>query len=242
MGSPEVPVNQNFTALAWAAVYGKRSPATSGLNWGYYGGEWSTFAAIADGVLSLTDDADNYIVVDRTTGAISVSTSNTNWNNTTGYARVYLVTTVDGLVTTVLDRRGGMYGVHGAIDTVAIPNLTALPIACGDETTPITTGVKVTFRMPYGMTLTSVKGSLTVAQTSGTALEFDVLASGVSIFGTEPTFDNTETTTKTATTPAVLADSPPFLAEDEEIEIEVTAVGDGSAIGLKVYLIGSAEV
>lgn len=240
MGSPEVPVNQNFEALAWAAVYGKRSPATSGLIWGYYGGQWSTFTAIADGTLTLADDTDNYIVVDRSTGAISTSTSATNWSDTANYARVYLVTTVDGLVTTVLDRRGGIYGVHGAVDTTALAVTTAIPIACGDEDTPITTGVKVTFRMPFAMLLSNVKGSLTVEQDSGTALGFDVLASGYTIFSTPPTFDNGEKTTKTATTPSVLADSPPFLAEDEEIEIEVTDVGDGTAAGLKVYLIGIA--
>jgi hypothetical protein len=242
MGSPEVPVNQNFAALAWASVYGKRSPATSGLNWGYYGGEWSTFAAIADGVLSLTDDDDNYIVVDRSTGAISVSVSATNWNDTANYARVYLVTTVDGLVTTVLDRRGGIYGVHGPVDTTALAVITAIPVACGDESTPITTGVKVTFRMPFHMMLTKIKGSLTTPQDSGSVLTVDVSAGGVSLFTTLMTFDNDEDTTATATTPSVLDGSPPFVADDTLIEVEVTQVGDGTAAGLKIYLVGVAEV
>lgn len=118
MASPEVPVNENFEALKWAGVYAKRAPATSGLTWGYYGGQWSGFV-VADGTLSLADDSTNYIVVARSDGAVSTSTSTTNWNDLEDYARVYQVTTVSGLVSAELDFRSGYGGVHGAVDTVA---------------------------------------------------------------------------------------------------------------------------
>lgn len=110
--NPEVVLNENFETLEHQSVYGKRQPATTGLTWGYYGGRWGG-AAIADGTLSLSASSTNYVVVLRSSGAISVSTTNTNWNNTTDYARVYLITTSAGAVSTVQDHRVGPYGVHG---------------------------------------------------------------------------------------------------------------------------------
>lgn len=110
--NPEVVLNENFETLEHQSVYGKRQPATTGLTWGYYGGRWGG-AAIADGTLSLSASSTNYVVVLRSSGAISVSTTNTNWNNTTDYARVYLITTSASAVSTVQDHRVGPYGVHG---------------------------------------------------------------------------------------------------------------------------------
>lgn len=111
--SPEVGVNENFETLEWAAVYGKRQPVTSALTWGYYGGRWGGFS-ISEGTLALTDSATNYVVVERATGIITVSTAATNWNNVGAYARVYKITTSGGLVTAVEDHRAGNgAGVHG---------------------------------------------------------------------------------------------------------------------------------
>lgn len=110
--NPEVVLNENFETLEHQSVYGKRQPTTTGLTWGYYGGRWGG-AAIADGTLSLSASSTNYVVVLRSSGAISVSATNTNWNNTTDYARVYLITTSASAVSTVQDHRVGPYGVHG---------------------------------------------------------------------------------------------------------------------------------
>ena len=112
----------------------------------------------------------------------------------------------------------------------------SIPVACSDETTALTTGIKVTFRMPYAFTLTAIKGSLTTAQTSGTIFTVDVKKAGVSLFSTLLTIDNMATTTATATIPSVLSTT--ALADDDEITIEITQVGDGTATGLKIYLIG----
>ena len=113
--SAEIPINQNFETLEHQAVYGQRQEAHSGLTWAYYGGRWSGFS-IANGTLTLSN-ADNYIVVDRSTGAISTSTSNTNWNNTASYARVYKVTASGSVVTAIEDHRAGANGVHGGGST-----------------------------------------------------------------------------------------------------------------------------
>lgn len=108
--SPEIPINENFETLSFLGVYGKRQPATSGLTWGYYGGLWGGFD-IADDDLALTGSQTNYIVVAIATGIISVSTTNTNWNNTTDYVRVYKITTSVSAVTAVEDHRAGPGGV-----------------------------------------------------------------------------------------------------------------------------------
>lgn len=110
-------------------------------------------------------------------------------------------------------------------------------ITVGDETTAITAGTaKHTFRMPFAMTVTAIRGSLSTAQTSGSIFTVDVNESGTSIISTKLTIDNTEKTTTTAATPLVISDA--TLADDAEITIDVDQVGDGTAKGLKVTLIG----
>lgn len=110
-------------------------------------------------------------------------------------------------------------------------------IAASDETTALTAGTaKVTFRMPYALTVTSVKASLSTAQTSGSILTVDINDSGTSILSTKLTIDNTEKTSTTATTAAVISDS--ALASDAEITIDIDQIGDGTAKGLKVTIEG----
>jgi hypothetical protein len=107
----EVVTNRNFETLEHQSVYGQRQSAHSGLTWGYYGGRWGGFS-VSDGTLTLSN-ATNYVVVQRSDGAISTSTSSTNWNDTSAYARVYQITASGGAVTAVQDHRAGASGVHG---------------------------------------------------------------------------------------------------------------------------------
>lgn len=110
-------------------------------------------------------------------------------------------------------------------------------IACSDETTALTAGAgKVTFRMPYAFTLTSVRASLGTAQASGNILTVDINEAGVSILSAKLTIDNGEKTSTTAATAAVVSDA--TLADDAEITIDIDQIGDGTAKGLKVTLIG----
>lgn len=344
MTSPEVPTMENFEALAYAMTYSRKASTSSDLTWGYNGGMWGGFT-IADGTLTLANNATNYIVVNRSSGAISTSTSGTNWSDTENYGRVYQVVTASGLVTTVSDFRAGMYGVMGSVDTVAgsatefvnvqtgttytylstdraklvthsnasaiagtLPQagsagfedgfwmdvqnrgagtltitpatstvdgasslaLTtgqgvrivsdgtnwftmrgagsggggggsvtqAIPIACSDEVTDLTTGTaKVTFRMPYAMTLTAVRASLTTAQGSGSIFTVDINQNGTSILSTKLTIDNTEKTSVTAATPPVISDT--SLDDNAEMTIDIDQIGAAGARGLKVYLIGT---
>lgn len=117
----------------------------------------------------------------------------------------------------------------------AVPQ--SIIIACSDETTALTAGsAKVTFRMPYAFTLSAVRASLTTAQTSGSILTVDINEGGTSILSTKLTIDNAEKTSTTAAAATVISDS--ALANDAEITIDIDQVGDGTAKGLKVYLIG----
>jgi hypothetical protein len=114
----------------------------------------------------------------------------------------------------------------------------AIQLAASDETTALTTGTaKVTFRMPFAMTVTAVRASLTTAQASGSIFTVDINESGTSILSTKLTIDNTEKTSTTAATPAVISDT--ALADDAEITIDIDQIGNGTATGLKITLIGT---
>lgn len=235
--NPEIPVNENFAALAHVAVYAKNATTTTGLTWGYLGGRWGGFA-VTTGTLTLAASATNYVVVARATGVISSSATSTNWDNTDDYARVYKLTTGASTVTAEEDHRTGEGGIIGAPIPAAGGSVTCIPIAVSDETTALTTGTaKVTFRMPFAMTLTAVRASVTTAPT-GSTLTVDINEGGVSILSTKLTIDASEKTSTTAATPAVISDT--ALADDAEITIDIDQIGSTVAgAGLKVYLIGT---
>jgi hypothetical protein len=113
-----------------------------------------------------------------------------------------------------------------------------LQIACSDETTALTTGTaKVTFRMPFAMTLTAVRASVTTAPT-GSTLIVDINESGTTILSTKLSIDASEKTSTTAASAAVISDA--ALASDAEMTIDVDQVGSTIAgAGLKVTLIGT---
>lgn len=146
--------------------------------------------------------------------------------------------TLTGAETISVNRAG-----VGLRDTAlsALTNLILRPItvACSDETTALTTGTnKVIFRNPYStaFNIVGVKASLSTAQTGGSIFTVDINEAGVSILSTKLTIDNTEKTSTTAATAAVVSDA--SIAADAEISIDIDQVGDGTAKGLKVTLIG----
>ena len=113
-----------------------------------------------------------------------------------------------------------------------------LVVAASDEGTALTTGTgKITFRMPRAVTLTAVRASLTTAQASGSIFTVDINEEGTSILSTKLTIDNTEKSSATAATPPVISDT--ALADDAEITIDIDQIGNGTAKGLKVMLIGT---
>jgi len=73
----EVTANENFAAVAPAGLFGKKATTTSGLTFGYYGGYLQingVHTLIADGTVSLTNNATNYIEATRA-GTVSANTT-----------------------------------------------------------------------------------------------------------------------------------------------------------------------
>jgi hypothetical protein len=104
----EVTANALFDAGSPAVLYGRRASTTTALTWGYYGGMLNisgTPTAVANGTLVLTASTTNYVVANRTTGVVSVSTATTNWNNVAVYMRLYAIATGASTVTSYTDHR-----------------------------------------------------------------------------------------------------------------------------------------
>ncbi len=128
-------------------------------------------------------------------------------------------------------------GLLNAADGDGIKPTESFILACGDETTAITTGTaKVTFRIPYAFTVTAVRASVNTASTGSTIL-IDINEAGVTILSTKLMIDATEKTSTTAATPYVISDA--SLADDAEISIDFDQVGSTVAgAGVKVVIIG----
>lgn len=104
-GTAAIPqINDNFIATSAAAMYGRRGAGTAGLTWGYYGGR-GFGNTIADGTVALSASTTNYVVANKSTGAVSSATTTTNWNDTTNYYRLYLIVTGAASITTATDYR-----------------------------------------------------------------------------------------------------------------------------------------
>lgn len=119
-------------------------------------------------------------------------------------------------------------------DAVVLPQLEVLIYALADEGTAITTGTKLTTRMPYDFTLTDVKANVNTVSSSG-VVTVDVNEAGTSVLSTKVTIDANEKTSDSAATAVVISDT--ILAEDAEITFDVDTAGTG-AKGLKVHLYG----
>jgi len=141
---------------------------------------------------------------------------------------------VSGNLATFSGTSGKIIADGGA--SVADLKREAIQVAVSDETTNLTTGTaKLTFRMPFAMTLTAVRSSLSTVSSSG-LVTVDIKESGTTILSTALSIDASEKTSVTAATAAVISDA--SLADDAEMTIDITAAGTG-ARGLKVSLIGT---
>lgn len=152
-------------------------------------------------------------------------------------AATVLTNTTAAFTTAQESKLSGIATGATANDTDQNLKMEYIGIACSDETTALTTGTaKARFRMPHAMTLTAVRASLGTAQSSGDIFTVDINEGGTTILSTKLTIDNTEKTSTTAATPAVISDT--ALADDAEITIDIDQIGNGTAAGLKVWLIG----
>jgi hypothetical protein len=103
--------------------------------------------------------------------------------------------------------------------------------------------INFTFRLPYNFTLTGARASLKTAQTSGSTLTMVAFLlafpSNLHLFNSPYlTIDNGETTSATAAASFTLTSTGATLSSEDEIGVGVAQIGDGTAQGLKVTLLG----
>ena len=179
---------------------------------------------------AILDDAD--ATAQRTTLGAAASGAIASSGLTMATARLLGRTTAGTGAPEEISVAGGL-SLSGGVLTVPVE----IGVACSDETSPLSTGTgKVTFRMPYAMTLTAVRASVTTAPT-GSTLVVDINEGGTSVLSTKLSIDATEKTSTTAATAAVISDS--ALADDAEITVDIDQIGATIAgAGLKVWLIG----
>ena len=113
-------------------------------------------------------------------------------------------------------------------------------VQIGAQDTDLTTGTgKQSFRMPYAMTLTEVQMDVTTAPT-GANLIVDINKNAVTMLSTKLSIDASETTSRTATTPAVISVS--ALAQDDIVSFDIDQIGSTtSGQNLTVWLIGTKD-
>jgi hypothetical protein len=113
-----------------------------------------------------------------------------------------------------------------------------LGLAVSNEASDLVAGTaKLTFRMPYALTLTAVRASVTTAPTGSTVV-VDINDNGTSILSTKLSIDATEKTSVTAASAAVISDT--ALADDAEITVDIDQIGSTvPGTGLKIWLIGT---
>lgn len=191
--------------------------------------EFAAVAAGFDKLPGLTGNAGKVVVVKGDETGLDTESLGGVGSGMTGAA-----SSVDGHVVLFDGTTGKVAKSSGK----ALPPV-CIAIACSDETTPLSTGTaKVTFISPYpsALTLTAVVASLTTAQASGNIFTVDVNEAGTTVLSTKLTIDNGEKNSSTAATAAVISDA--SIAAYAEITVDIDQIGDGTATGLKVYLIG----
>ena len=117
-----------------------------------------------------------------------------------------------------------------------------MQIAASDELTALDVADdKVTFRMPFAMTLNAgiagVRASLTTAGTTSGVTTIDIEQGGVSILSTLLTIDYNETTSYTAATAVIVGTT--ALTDNSVMTVNVDGLSGGATeSGLKIVLIG----
>lgn len=148
----------------------------------------------------------------------------------------YVETSSSSFTLTTAADEGDLLVAFGSIAESSAPS----PLTCIVRDLPDAaagTG-KSTFINPFSsaFAVTGVVASLKTAQTSGSIFTIDINEAGVSILSTKLTIDNGEKTSSTAATAAVISDA--SIAAYAEITIDTDQIGDGTAVGPVVYILG----
>lgn len=114
-----VQANEIVAAGGQAWTFSRKQDTTSGLTVGVAGGPYLGTDR-ADTTLTCTDNTTNYIVALRSDGTRSVSTAQTNWNDTVTYGRVARAVFAAGVLTW-LDARDDPGGIFDASAAGGLP-------------------------------------------------------------------------------------------------------------------------
>lgn len=151
-GSQDLTANSVFDAASPATLYGRRSSTTTGIVWGYYGGNVTksdgTMGQIANGTVTLTASTTNYVVAKKEDGVVSASTATTNWNST-DYWRLYSVVTGTTTITSYTDYReiGRMTGVGTGL-VAPVTKTTAFTVAANENEIICNGSASITVTLP----------------------------------------------------------------------------------------------
>lgn len=151
--SQDVTANALYDAASPATLYGRRVSTSSGLVWGYFGGNVTksdgTQTTIANSTVALTASATNYITAKKDDGAVYCSTSATNWNNTANYWRLYSVVAGASSVTSWTDEReiGRMTGVGTGL-VAPVTKTTAFTLGANENEVICNGSASITATLP----------------------------------------------------------------------------------------------
>jgi hypothetical protein len=216
----ETPLQEDQRALDFASVFGYRASASSGLVFAYHGGTWGGLAIAADDVTATASNT-NYVVVNRSSGAVSISTGTTNWNDGTTYARLYKLVASGSAITNIgdddWDWRGGAGGAHGSASLSGFASTTQ-PAECiaGYIGTVADKDYRIVVKVPHAGTITET----TTRSESGTAT-FTFNVNTTALGGTANSVSSSEQS-------QAHASSNTFVADDD---IVITASSNSSCIG-----------
>jgi len=165
----EAVANALFDAASPGMLWGRHASACSGLTWGYYGGTYmvgTTANSIANGTVTLTASATNYVYADPTTGAVAVNTTGVP----TGDIPLYTIVTGTATVTSYTDKRSYQ------------------PSATANAGAGTVTSVGVSMPGIYSVTGSPITTSGTIAVTLSTQSANIVFAGPASGAAAAPTF------------------------------------------------------
>jgi hypothetical protein len=101
--SAEVPINENFVNVLWAELYARNPVTTTGLTWGYVGGQYpvnGVMTTIAAGTVTLTN-VTNFVGLRQSDGLPVVTATTAN----PLHVPLYTVVAAAGVVTSYTDTR-----------------------------------------------------------------------------------------------------------------------------------------
>jgi len=151
--SQDVTANALYDAASPATLYGRRVSTSSGLVWGYFGGNVTksdgTQTTIANSTVTLTASATNYITAKKDDGAVYCSTSATNWNDTANYWRLYSVVAGASSATSWTDEReiGRMTGVGTGL-VAPVTKTTAFTLGANENEVICNGSASITATLP----------------------------------------------------------------------------------------------